>query len=381
MTSIEVKEVIEHPIKLRVMRLGKPVMCNSKVIACDPEDLPGTILNEQLKNDVTSLSNSETLAAGSFLMVPNVLENLYLGETFLCYVYLKNESAQTIYDIVLKAEIDTATSHIPILGPKTFSKLDPYASIDVIVKHEVKEHGSVNKLICQVEYDRKHSFETIFSYRVPKPLDLKTKFYNTVTDEVYLEVQVQNIMSTPITLEKFNLEPSVGYNVHSMNQLLETPYNKSVFGDLDLLDVKETRQYMYRLCYDQNSEKQPSRTNNLGKLDILWRSNMGTKGQIQSSPLVRQIPELDDITFSLTQLPEMVLCEEQFNFSCSIKNNRNRDMQLIVEVNDEENNNLAWTMISGMCLGLVPPYASTKAVFSMVALNHGLQGLKLKSCY
>jgi len=37
-----------------------------------------------------------------------------------------------------------------------------------------------SKLICQVEYDRKHSFETIFSYRVPKPLDLKTKFYNTV---------------------------------------------------------------------------------------------------------------------------------------------------------------------------------------------------------
>lgn len=41
-----------------------------------------------------------------------------------------------------------------------------------------------SKLICQVEYDRKHSFETIFSYRVPKPLDLKTKFYNTVVSTV-----------------------------------------------------------------------------------------------------------------------------------------------------------------------------------------------------
>jgi len=68
---------------------------------------------------------------------------LYLGETFLCYIYLKNESSQTIQDIILKAEIDTATSHIPILGPKAFPKLDPYASIDVIVKHEVKEYGSV----------------------------------------------------------------------------------------------------------------------------------------------------------------------------------------------------------------------------------------------
>lgn len=373
MTSIEVKEVIEHPIKLRVMRLGKPVMFNSKVVTCDSKDLPGTVLNTQLKKDVTTLAGAETLAAGSFLMVPNVLENLYLGETFLCYIYLKNESSHTVYNIILKAEIDTATSHIPILGPKAFPKLDPYASIDVIVKHEVKEHGSVNKLICQVEYDRENSFETIFSYRVPKPLDLKTKFYNTVTDEVYLEVQVQNIMSTPISLEKFILESSVGYNVISMNHLLDSSDNKSIFGDMDILDVKETRQYMYRLSLDQTAEKNPTRTNNLGKLDILWRSNMGTKGQIQSSPLVRQIPELDDITFSITYLPDMVFCEEQFDFTCSIKNNRNRDMQLVVEVSDEEDSNLAWTMISGIQLRLLPPYATIKTVFSMVALNHGLQ--------
>ncbi|XP_022162797.1 trafficking protein particle complex subunit 13 [Myzus persicae] len=381
MTSIEVKEVVEHPIKLRVMRLGKPVMFNSKIVTCDSKDLPGAALNAHLKKDVTTMADAETLAAGSFLMVPNVLENLYLGETFLCYVYLKNESSQTVYDIILKAEIDTATSHIPILGPKAFPKLDPYASIDVIVKHEVKEHGSVNKLICQVKYDRKHSFETIFSYRVPKPLDLKTKFYNTVTDEVYLEVQVQNIMSTPISLEKFILESSIGYDVNSMNHLLDSSEDKSVFGDMDILDVKETRQYMYRLSLDQTAEKNPTRTNNLGKLDILWRSNMGTKGQIQSSPLVRQIPELDDLTFSITYLPDMVFCEEQFDFTCSIKNNRNRDMQLVVEVSDEEDSNLAWTMISGIQLRLLPPYATIKTVFSMVALNHGLQiisGIKLK---
>lgn len=77
--------------------------------------------------------------------------------------------------------------------------------------------------------------------------------------------------------------------VNLMNHLLESAENKSVFGDFDILDVKETRQYMYRLSLDQSAEKNQPRTNNLGKLDILWRSNMGTKGQIQSSPLVRQV--------------------------------------------------------------------------------------------
>jgi len=74
-----------------------------------------------------------------------------------------------------------------------------------------------------------------------------------------------------------------------MNHLLDSSENKSVFGDLGILNIKETRQYMYKLSLDQTVEKNPSRTNNLGKLDILWRSNMGTKGQIQSSPLVRQV--------------------------------------------------------------------------------------------
>jgi hypothetical protein len=31
-------------------------------------------LNAHLKKEVTTLANAETLAAGSFLMVPNVLE-------------------------------------------------------------------------------------------------------------------------------------------------------------------------------------------------------------------------------------------------------------------------------------------------------------------
>jgi len=48
-------------------------------------------------------------------------------------------------------------------------------------------------------------------------------------------------------------------------------------------------------------------------------------------------------------------------------------MQLIVEVNDEEDSNLAWTMISGIQLRLLPPYATVKTVFSMIPLNHGLQ--------
>ena len=35
-----------------------------------------------------------------------------------------------------------------------------------------------------------------------KPLDVKTKFYNAESDEVYLEAQVQNITAGTITVDK-----------------------------------------------------------------------------------------------------------------------------------------------------------------------------------
>ena len=36
------------------------------------------------------------------------------------------------------------------------------------------------------------SFRKFFKFQVVKPLDVKTKFYNTENDEVYLEAQVNN---------------------------------------------------------------------------------------------------------------------------------------------------------------------------------------------
>ena len=41
-----------------------------------------------------------------------------------------------------------------------------------------------------------------------KPLDVKTKFYNAESDEVFLEAQVQNITGTTITMDRVTLEPS-----------------------------------------------------------------------------------------------------------------------------------------------------------------------------
>lgn len=54
---------------------------------------------------------------------------------------------------------------------------------------------SIFRLVCEVHYTTpagfEESFRKFFKFQVLKPLDVKTKFYNAETDEVYLEAQVR----------------------------------------------------------------------------------------------------------------------------------------------------------------------------------------------
>lgn len=62
-------------------------------------------------------------------------------------------------------------------------------------------------------------FRKFFKFQVLKPLDVKTKFYNAETDEVFLEAQIQNITTSPMFMEKVSLEPSLMYNVTELNSV------------------------------------------------------------------------------------------------------------------------------------------------------------------
>ena len=92
-----------------------------------------------------------------------------------------------------------------------------------VISHEVKELGT-HILVCEVTYHNaageKLNFRKFFKFQVMKllfsqyfvsscflcqvmkPLDVKTKFYNAESDEVFLEAQVQNITGATITMDR-----------------------------------------------------------------------------------------------------------------------------------------------------------------------------------
>lgn len=88
-------------------------------------------------------------------------------------------------------------------------------TVNNVIHHEVKELGT-HILVCEVSYHAPSgaamSFRKFFKIQVLKPLDVKTKFYNAESDDVYLEAQVQNITAVPICIEKVALEASHLFN-------------------------------------------------------------------------------------------------------------------------------------------------------------------------
>ncbi|KAJ8722090.1 hypothetical protein PYW08_004492 [Mythimna loreyi] len=371
------KEVVEHLVALKVMRLTKPALISPKIVTCDSKDLPGNILNNYLKDDATSVTQMETLSAGQFLLLPQSFGNIYLGETFSCYVCVHNETNNPVQSVSIKADLQTNSQRILLTTQQNLSPtmLDVDETLSDVIHHEVKDLGT-HILVCEVTYMSNYntlaSFRKFFKFEVMKPLDVKTKFYNAESDDVYLEAQVQNITSGPIILEQVSLESSQQFNVKSLNEVDD---GISVFGDVTLLQPQESCQYLYCLTPRENISKEIkllAAAKNIGKLDIVWRSNLGEKGRLQTSQLQRMTPDYGDIRLTFEKLPSKVSVEEPFDFQCKIVNASERTLDLILKLRSLQDSSLLWCGISNKKLGPLEPGQSLNISLTALPINTGL---------
>ena len=60
---------------------------------------------------------------------------------------------------------------------------------------------------------------------------------------------------------------------------------------------------------------------NIGKMDIIWRTNMGDRGRLQTSQLQRMTPNHGDVRFNVESIPSIVRINEAFKLTCVIMNN------------------------------------------------------------
>lgn len=148
------------------------------------------------------------------------------------------------------------------------------------------------------------------------------------SEDVFLEAQVQNVTAGPLCLEKVGLDPSPMFKVTSLNQIIDSKGHvdeeKHVFGRYNYLQPQDSRQYLF--CLTPKNElksnyKQLRGATNIGKMDIIWRTNMGDRGRLQTSQLQRMTPNHGDVRFNVESIPSIVRVNEAFKLTCCIMNN------------------------------------------------------------
>lgn len=132
-----------------------------------------------------------------------------------------------------------------------------------------------------------------------------------------------------------------------MTTLNTNDEGESIYGSVNLLDTGCSRQYLYCLQPQSNLLKDPKmmqNATNIGKLDIVWRSNLGERGRLQTSQLQRmvcctilqqgwlcirlytnviglsQAPEYGDLRVIIKDIPLKAYLEEPVNCTCHIIN-------------------------------------------------------------
>jgi hypothetical protein len=385
------KERIDHSLALKVMRLTRPSIASPSIVQSEARDITKDILKTHLQTDLKSLEGYESLSLGKFLLLPQAFGNIYLGETFSCYVCVHNDSTDVCRNVTIRADLQTATQRINLVpgqgvadnASNTRAEFAPGSTVDHVLNHEVKELGT-HILVCEVTYNNatsneKLNFRKFFKFQVMKPLDVKTKFYNAESDEVFLEAQVQNITNGTISIEKVALEPSHNFTVTSLN----CGSSEGVFGGGSCLQSQDSWQYLF--CLQPRPDQTTNNKNikavtNIGKLDIVWRSSLCDRGRLQTSQLQRLAPNLGDIKLTFISVPSLALLNTPVPLTVRITNNCERTVELDLSLDNPPTRHLTWTGVCERALGLVEPGGSLETELEVVLHDTGLQtvsGIKL----
>ncbi|CAO1433023.1 unnamed protein product [Diamesa tonsa] len=347
---------VEHILALKVMRLTRPTLnVYSNNVSSEKSDILQGILQEKVNPD-NLISNNQ------FLQLPQSFGNIYLGETFSSYICVHNCTTHSVNSVSVKCDLQSNNNRVSLaihVNKQTPLTLNKEETLDDVIHYEVKEIGT-HILVCEVNYvspaGLPMSFRKFFKFQVLKPLDVKTKFYNAETDEVFLEAQIQNITASSICLEKVELESSESYTVTSLNSL---PNGDSIFSSINRLQPQNSCQFLY--CIKPipsvaSDLKAMKLANNIGKLDIVWRSsNLAERGRLQTSQLQRSPIEYGDLKLTVLVAESICKIGEPFHFSCRVTNTSGRTMDLMMNLKTVPKKGCAYTGTIEDSLGTIEP--------------------------
>ena len=362
----------QHLLSLKVLRLSKPNF----------EIRDGLLNNHDSGIDLVDC-----------LSLPAAFGNIYLGETFTSYLCLNNDSPTPVADFSFKAELQTGKERFTLAdtlakqdskSPRAAESLMPHQSSEFMLHHEIKELG-IHILVCSVHYSpstlpstsnsikdsQKTFFRKFFKFQVLNPLSVKTKLHTLEHGVTYLEIQVQNLATIALFVEKLDLKPSSAFQSTSLVQYQDKDSDvPELFNGL-LLQPQDIRQYLFIL-----KPSNPNDTNlatDLGHLDISWRTNMGQHGHLETAPLIRKEYPISPVQVSLLNLPLSVEPQKLVKLKFKIQNNLDgQKMNLSLKFKINKSDPIVLVGSESIDLGVVNGLDNTECEFDFLPLESGI---------
>lgn len=376
----------EHQLSLKVMRLTRPSLAPAAPVGSDPIPASPHLSALPLAAAMAPISGAPRLnyQSSASLLLPQTFESIHLGETFTAYVCVHNEGTTAVKDVSVKADLQTSSQRVslPSKYAEAVGELEAGGSLGQVLTYEVNHQGQ-HILVCAVQYTQPATgkveyFRKFFKFPVAKPLDVRTKFCNNednLSDEVYLEAQLENQTAAPMVLERVSLAASDLYTASQMScGGSETPSGHLQPGD--------TQQFLYRLAPKTGLPPKAFKgVSSIGKLDMVWRTGMGERGRLQTSALQRVWTGTGDIRLCLHSAPSIVPLHQAFTIVAALHNASERSLELWMELEESLSPSLVWTTKANRSLGNLEPGAVLHLSLSLVPVLPGLHcvaGLRLR---
>ena len=366
----------QHLLSLKVLRLSKPSF----------------EIRDGLEN-----SQYSGIDLVDCLSLPAAFGNIYLGETFTSYLCLNNDSSTPVADFSFKAELQTGKERFTLADTnqtvKTTESLLPHQSSEFMLHHEIKELG-IHILVCSVHYQpsikdaQKTFFRKFFKFQVLNPLSVKTKLHTFEHGVIYLEIQVQNLATIALSVEKLDLKPSSSFVSTSMVNSEANDENSSpnspnkpnttklekVFDGM-LFQPQDIRQYLFILT-PSNRNTLVNLATDLGHLDITWRTNLGQIGHLETAPLIRKEYPISPVQVTLLNQPMEVELEKELKLKFKIQNNLDgQKMNLTLNFKIDKNDPVVLVGKEATEIGPLNGMESMEWTFDFLPMETGIHNL------
>ncbi|UXI17861.1 Ribonuclease Z [Sarcoptes scabiei] len=314
-----------------------------------------------------------------WIIVPNTYSKVYLGEMFSFVINLTNDSVlEPMLNVHVRIDMQINNRAI-FLKELNFDRLDAKTIVDNIISYEIKE-VHCHTLICTLSFnlgsdEERHTCRKYFPYQISKPIDVKSKFYYTECDEIYLEAMFQNLTLLPIQLRTIVFD-SANFDVASLNFNLDVK-DQWIFGATNRLNPNESRQYLFVLTPKKEIRSNASllkSINVIGKLDIIWYSGIGEKGHIQTSQLEKSISS-DNLKIYIDEIPTETQTKNIFKIKLRIVNYSLKTIEPLISFINDEKQKIFWLGQCDRNLGEMKQFQSLELLLNLYPIKLGLHSI------